>query len=200
MAAVVHGLSTRKTTNGYHRLAEIKAQCMQFGESRDHTYPSEPKPVPSPVKHPAQAKPPLAWIDQLNFLDNALRWVHGLPGGGKSAITIHLDPAMYRQSILDEKLDPENDQDSIYDSTGSLISEDTLTSADSIADFSENDCDQWDCGNCDNYANCDSCGCKCYSCIDETISTLKLKRYHRWRNIELWEKALQTISEPIPCP
>ena len=186
--------------------AEVNAQSgpqwsfMQFRESRDHTYPSSPKPAPFPVKNPAPAEALFAWVDQLNFLDNALRWVRGLPGGGKSAIAIDLDLAMYRPSILDEKHDSENDQDSIYDSTGSLVSEDTLTSTDSTADFSENDCDQWDCGNCENYAECDSCGWNCFRCIDEKISRLKLERDDRRKNIELWEKALQTISEPISCP
>lgn len=179
---------------------------MQFCQSRGHTYLSEPKPEPFSVKNPADAEQLLAWIEQLNPPEKAL------PTGLKSLISTRMDPflrhspAFSPSNITDENRDSGNDQGSISDSTESLTSEGTLTSADTAADLSENDCDPWDCGNCNNCAlcanckNCDNYDRSCFRCIDETISRLKLERYHCWKNIELWEKALQTISEPIPFP
>ena len=182
---------------------------------------SEPKPEPFSVKNPADAEQLLAWIEQLKSPEKALPTgfpVYGLGGKGESLISTQMDTfprqhsATFSPSILnDENRDSGTDQDSISDSTGSLTSEGTLTSADTAADLSENDrvwscCSCANCNNCaicascNNCANCANCGWNCFNCIDETISRLKLERYHRRRNIELWEKALQTISEPIPFP
>lgn len=177
------------------------------GKSRVSTYLSEIKPVPFSVNNPGYSEKLLSRIEQLNSPETALQngspvHVHGVGGERKTlsstyegTYTFPHYQAMFSPSILNnENRDSGNDQDSIFDSAGSLTSEGTLTSVDTAADSSENDSDQWDCGNCDN------CGWNCFNCIDETISRLKLERYHRWQNIELWEKALQTISEPTPCP
>lgn len=102
---------------------------------------------------------------------------HGFTGGDISFK--HKDGIYYarsqplRQLIpKDEESDAGTDQDSLSDSIWSLKSEDTLTSVDTEA-----------CSN--DFAD---------SCIDETISRLKMERADCLQNIELWEKALQIVS------
>lgn len=95
--------------------------------------------------------------------------------------SVHLSRLLTRQ---DNESESGTDQDSIFDSTGSLTSEDTSTSVDT-GSSSKN------CWNCDHlnrdYWNCDQC-------IDEAISRLKMNREDCLQSIELWEKALHTIG------
>lgn len=104
--------------------------------------------------------------------------------------SVHLSRLLTRQ---DNESESGTDQDSIFDSTGSLKSEDTSTSIDNGA------CSEiWqrsssnDNGACSKTWQC--CPCNCDHCIDEAISRLKMDREDCLQNIELWEKALHIIG------
>lgn len=68
---------------------------------------------------------------------------------------------------------------SIFHSTGSVTSEDSLTSVETSGACSQ----EWICDHCD-----------CDHCIDEAILSLKMDRADCLQSIELWEKALHIIG------
>lgn len=92
---------------------------------------------------------------------------------------------------IEEESGSGNDLDSNFDSTGSLTSEDTMTST-GIPLPNPGACSyDWNCCQCTSQDHCRCSDCwNCDHCINKTISGLKMEREACLQNVELWEKAL----------